>query len=910
MSALIKFFSNGVAGITTSFLDVLIGIINAGNLLVGKIISLLGSMLQGLIVFFPGTGGAAVYAVWGILRDICNIGFLAIMVLVAFGTIFNAVYKNPFHYSSALFKLIIAAILINFSLAFGQAIIALGNGASNVVLNLLGPQDLGAQIAASVQLPNIISDTFNPPLSPAAISAASAAAAATQTAVAAAALSPAQLNTVQVWLTGQKTGTKAPTLALSTLRSCLENKLKPTAQECMVVAQNIFQNSLTQNANAAAAAPTQYNVSSLKEVDDFWRTFILSGGKTYFSQPLEPRSDSDPSTRLGPLVGSLLKFFMLIVLMLSFATIIIFLVARIPFLWMLLSVSAGAFIALAWPYGGSSMFTKWWKQVVGWSIFGPLYLFNIYIGLYILSKQDQLIASLGQGSQIGNLPIATMFGSVMLFIIGCVIFIGGAGWCTKLAFSFSGGKYGAEGLFGKIGGALGVSEKSNFGINTVASRLGRHTGVTAAYQAGRERLGQEGQRIVASARGRYPRIFSSEEEALARARKRFNVAGGAEEVAKQLSDNITKRQTELENKMKPLEASVAAEAALARAGGLAFDETSELKKRKDAFLEEQAKSGNRDIKFAANEMRTKLGTLKAAEMKAVADAYGDISSAAREEYVKRVATSLTEKADKKEFKGADEIKTSLELLSSTQRAGLLRSVEKQQPLLAAELADSGYYTKKDAAGTTVRATFSDIVDRQSNQMSDEDWVKLYENRNSNGVVGQGAHGMNTMSDRVKSEWDRKIASPKEVRKLMLHGKAETRERIRQESVGIEMNREAETRNLRQQEALGTSINKDVEADIEARRRSVQAGIAAQRRSEEARGADMAIDVDLAKNIATKLTEGQALRNQYMQEQAIYLRDQSDLAARDRMNDLGAQMRQKQSDIAALRAQQTQRNNNP
>ncbi|HTP57262.1 MAG TPA: hypothetical protein VMJ72_03260, partial [Candidatus Paceibacterota bacterium] len=593
--AFLQALSNGVGSLESFILDLLIAIFKGINLLLEKGISLMGDSLTSFLSVHLSTGGPGVFAVWQVIRDICNIAFLAIMVLVAFGTIFNAVWKNPFHYSSSLFRIIVAAVLINFSLAFGQLIVGLGNGGSDIVLHLLGPEDVGKQIAASIGLTNIVTGQFGDLLNSATFP--------VPASVSFSQLSADQQLTVQSWFSKTSdTQTGAPTEALNYLKDCLNNYLPSgtsrTPAECLKNA-DAYRSAMLQQAadekygqqaastsfvsqlgsavtGGAATGTANAFIGQIPVVGQslaLLNTYLAAknAGKT----PAEVRSDSDPSTRIAPLLSSILTFFMLLVLGLSFFVIVLFMIVRILYIWMLLAVSAGAFLAYAWPYGGGQAFNKWFKNLLGWSIFGSMYLFNIYLGLYVLSKQGPLIASLGAQ----NLPFWATIGSLFMFMIGCSIFVGGAAFCMSVSSKLGSG---AGGLFGTIGGYLGVSEKTGFGISTVRSRLGRVTGVTPAYEAARGRLKQEGERARAAIRGRFG-IGLTDEEALARARQRFGVTeGGAVKVAEQVSANINKREQELEKQMKGFETEIAAAATAARAANEAFDEKKALKDRQIA----------------------------------------------------------------------------------------------------------------------------------------------------------------------------------------------------------------------------------------------------------------------------------------------------------------------------------------
>ncbi|MBU4338027.1 hypothetical protein KKB43_05230 [Patescibacteria group bacterium] len=69
-------------------------------------------------------GNPAIYGGWLIIRDICNLLFLLIMLLVAFGTI---VQSSKYNIKNSLLKLILAIFLINFSNVIAGAIIDFGN---------------------------------------------------------------------------------------------------------------------------------------------------------------------------------------------------------------------------------------------------------------------------------------------------------------------------------------------------------------------------------------------------------------------------------------------------------------------------------------------------------------------------------------------------------------------------------------------------------------------------------------------------------------------------------------------------------------------------------------------------------------------------------------------------------------
>ena len=110
-----------------------------GNFLLG-IIGLLTSLLLFLIDWVASLfqynnflHSQAVLIGWPLVRDLCNMFFVVIMLIVAFSTILKV---SRYHYKDILWKLLIMAILINFSktilgfiIDFGQVImLAFVNG--------------------------------------------------------------------------------------------------------------------------------------------------------------------------------------------------------------------------------------------------------------------------------------------------------------------------------------------------------------------------------------------------------------------------------------------------------------------------------------------------------------------------------------------------------------------------------------------------------------------------------------------------------------------------------------------------------------------------------------------------------------------------------------------------------------
>ncbi|MFA6027687.1 MAG: hypothetical protein WC752_02065 [Patescibacteria group bacterium] len=80
--------------------------------IMGKIATLAMRMLVWITTFSGFTTGEAVTAAWTVVRDFCNLGFVVILLVIAFGTILKL---ESYSYKKLLPKMIVAAVLINFS---------------------------------------------------------------------------------------------------------------------------------------------------------------------------------------------------------------------------------------------------------------------------------------------------------------------------------------------------------------------------------------------------------------------------------------------------------------------------------------------------------------------------------------------------------------------------------------------------------------------------------------------------------------------------------------------------------------------------------------------------------------------------------------------------------------------------
>jgi hypothetical protein len=66
----------------------------------------------------------AIYLGWQLIRNLCNIFFIVILLVIGLGTLFRL---ESYNYKHLLVKVVIAALLVNFSLVFGQAVLGVAD---------------------------------------------------------------------------------------------------------------------------------------------------------------------------------------------------------------------------------------------------------------------------------------------------------------------------------------------------------------------------------------------------------------------------------------------------------------------------------------------------------------------------------------------------------------------------------------------------------------------------------------------------------------------------------------------------------------------------------------------------------------------------------------------------------------
>lgn len=232
-------------------------------------------------------------------------------------------------------------------------------------------------------------------------------------------------------------------------------------------------------------------------------------------------------------VTILFALFLAITFLISVSVPLVMAFVRIPILWALLIVSPMAWLLSILP-ATRSVYDRWWKEFLAWTLFLPYYLFFLYFALYFLSKKNEVLAGLGQTfvndkvTGMTGLQSDFTFGLIFYYSLIAVFLIGG----TKVAMSA-----------GRFSGTRIVSV-ARWGRGQTM----RYLGITATQRGAQQKL-DEVKKEGLPGYGRY--LYGGErglEEQTARMASRFGVKGADIKVQQAFLDRTGKEYGELETK--------------------------------------------------------------------------------------------------------------------------------------------------------------------------------------------------------------------------------------------------------------------------------------------------------------------------------------------------------------------------
>ena len=125
----------------------------------GAEVGLIGVVGNGIdsVLKFGIADSPVVQESWEIVRNFANMLFIIVLIVMAFGTIFNV----PGYDKRLIPRFLIAALLINFSLVIGNVLIGWTQSLSNVFLGAIG--DVGARIAEGVSIADLFKQSLTNP---------------------------------------------------------------------------------------------------------------------------------------------------------------------------------------------------------------------------------------------------------------------------------------------------------------------------------------------------------------------------------------------------------------------------------------------------------------------------------------------------------------------------------------------------------------------------------------------------------------------------------------------------------------------------------------------------------------------------------------------------------------------------
>ena len=276
--------------------------------------------LMGRAVHIP----PEIYSTWTVVRDFVNLFFILVLIIMAFGTIFNIPHYT---YKEMFVNFLIAAVMINFSFAIGVYVVNITNDLTNVALTTIN----------SATEKNFWEYLIG--------------------------------NGLQIGKT-----TTTGTAGLYELGKC-----------------------------AVGTAATAGN------------------GALFFCSRI--------------ISNALLQFFLVLITIFTSLVMAIYLIIRIPFIWLYLIVSPVAWMGLVLP-GIKSLWGKWWSHFLGWTLSVPAYIGILMLLTIILRGHATKSSSFAFTFE--SLADVNAISDWLYFFISILFMIGGLYYASKVGGLFKG----------------------------------------------------------------------------------------------------------------------------------------------------------------------------------------------------------------------------------------------------------------------------------------------------------------------------------------------------------------------------------------------------------------------------------------------------------------------------------------
>lgn len=407
-----NFFTNPLDGVLTIFIT----LIQLLQSVAAFFISLGQTLLLFVLQMKASTNLVVVDASWKILRDMCNMLFIVVLVLIAFATVFNVmgIWKR-FYWKTALMPLLVGAILINFSLAIGKTVVLVSDQVMQVFINIqkgvTGSPDLGNNLIAALHpntllitngiagsVPTDISQLNNAISNLTATEQARLAQCETETK----AINNTSTASGILLYEGNAINDWANSILGDPAQGVLGPQVKKTYPDCIqeMLAARVGTVMVQRGQQLTTAQRSAYN------------SLVASSAVA-----------GDTQDKILMAANGVLNVLFLFMLFSCLLTAGVFLLLRIIVVWALLFLSPLAWLAYAI---GNEGFQKWWRYFMAWNVFGPLYLFLILPGMIMIRNADSILtflATKGAGAGIlGGLGNTVSLG--MFYGFALIIFMG------------------------------------------------------------------------------------------------------------------------------------------------------------------------------------------------------------------------------------------------------------------------------------------------------------------------------------------------------------------------------------------------------------------------------------------------------------------------------------------------------
>lgn len=659
-----------------AILDATLGILVTINSLLAQLLNASGEGLKMVLTLNPTANMPVIGDAWRIIRDMCNLIFVVAFIGIAFGTIFNATKWLPtgWHYSSALGPLLIAAILMNFSLAIGKTLVLASNEAAKAVLDVMN--DPGGMLVRKL-VPNDIAIGGIDLKARAALNAPIA-------------------NTLQT-LTDVET---------ATFQKCL------TETRVIHADEGIFWSAIRAMSNNSL-----YNDQTIQktqgecllEIHDARYGTTPAAVAQIGQQPTIPKGTMEQKILyIGNAIFGSLMILLFVSCLLSAA---IFLGLRIIMIWVLLATAALAWASYAVP-GKKEFFHSWWKHFVAWNVFGPLYLLSLIPGILMLGASGQMTAQLlGLGADISSANLLSQ--QFFFYVFAVVIFVGGLALSLKSSFSVVSTIKETPILGSFFAAKLGVFEPVGAGS--------KWTGMTSRARGAVGGLKEQFNQRVAAPMARR----EAETEALYRAR--FGGAGAKPTLDKAVQDRIEAAKTKIEAPLRIAQQNLELEASRA-----APQDREKFRLRIKALGDQQterlhfvARTGNRDEQLAATDLLLADGKVSAKELRAATTKYAQISPAALSGFTKKRDAALIKNAPKQKFSDSADLESYLSLIGDPKEAKKYYDAAKggKNKIMVLE---AGHNMKLELKPDGKEYSVEELILKEMPKFKDEDWVATEE----------------------------------------------------------------------------------------------------------------------------------------------------------------------------------------